>query len=71
MGSLLIAAAEQQIDSCPMEGFDKIKLNQLLELDVKKLSVSSIVAIGYRSNEDANQYLKKVRKSEPELFEEL
>ena len=54
-----------------MEGFDKIKLNQLLELDVKKLSVSSIVAIGYRSNEDANQYLKKVRKSEPELFEEL
>ncbi len=68
MGTLLAAAGELKIDSCPMEGFDADQLNQLLDLNDKHLNVSSIVAVGYRSEDDKNQHLKKVRKSKEELF---
>lgn len=68
LGTLLTTAAELKIDSCPMEGFKNEELNHLLGLNEKNLNVSSIVALGYRSNEDQNQYMKKVRKSKQELF---
>ena len=39
------------------EGYDKI-----LNLNKKGLTTAVIAAIGYRSDEDKNQHLKKVRK---------
>ena len=69
LGSLLAAASEQKIDSCPMEGFDKAKFDEILGLKEKGLTASVLGAVGYRSAEDSHQFLKKVRKPMKDLFE--
>lgn len=68
LGNLLNATAEKEIDACPMEGFDPVQYNEILGLDKLNLNAAVIACIGYRSNEDANQHLKKVRKSTSDLF---
>lgn len=69
MSNLLVACAELKIDACPMEGFDKHAYNQILGLDEMDLNVSVIAAVGYRSQKDATQYRRKVRKTKEELYE--
>ncbi len=69
LGNLLNAAAELKIDATPIEGFEPAKYNEILGLTEKGLHASVVAAIGYRSNEDGNQHLKKVRKPLEELFE--
>ncbi len=69
LGNLLVAAAELKIDTCPMEGFEPQKYNEILGLNDKGLNASVIVAVGYRSSEDKTQFAKKVRKSSDDLFE--
>lgn len=71
LGTLLAAAAELKIDSCPMEGFDKVEFNKILGLKERGLSASVIGAIGYRSQEDPYANFKKVRKPLAELFETI
>jgi nitroreductase len=71
LGALLSAAAEQQIDAAAMEGFDKAKFDEILGLKEKGLTSVCIGAVGYRSPEDANQFLKKVRKPMDQLFETI
>jgi Nitroreductase len=71
LGALICAASEQQIDICPMEGFDKEKFDEILGLKERNLTSACIGAIGYRSEEDTNQFLKKVRKPIEELFETI
>lgn len=68
LGNLLNAAAELKIDTTPMEGFVPAKVNEILGLDKLNLNASLIATIGYRKEEDATQHLKKVRKSNEELF---
>jgi nitroreductase len=68
LGNLLNAAAELKIDVTPMEGFVPAKVNDILGLNELGLNASLLAPIGYRSEEDATQYLKKVRKSNTELF---
>lgn len=68
LGNLLNATAELKIDATPMEGFDPIKFNEILGLDKLNLNASLIATIGYRSEDDTTQHLKKVRKSTEELF---
>lgn len=68
LGNLLNAAAELQIDVTPMEGFEPSKYNEILNLTEQNLNASLVATIGYRHEEDANQYVKKVRKSKEELF---
>ena len=68
LGNLLNAAAELKIDVTPMEGFDPIALNEILDLKAQNLNAALIATIGYRHNDDATQYYKKVRKSNEELF---
>ena len=68
LGFLLFAAAEHQVDACPMEGFDAAKFDEILGLDEKNLSSVVIATIGYRSNDDDYQKQSKVRKSKEELF---
>ncbi|RUA11396.1 MAG: NAD(P)H-dependent oxidoreductase [Flavobacteriia bacterium] len=67
-GNLMQAAAELKIDTCPMEGFEPEKYNEILGLEEKNLNAAVVLAIGYRSEEDATQHLPKVRKSKEELF---
>ncbi|XLS28267.1 NAD(P)H-dependent oxidoreductase [Flavobacteriaceae bacterium M23B6Z8] len=71
LGNLLSAAAHLKIDACPMEGFEPDKFNEILGLDKKGLNAVVMAAVGYRSEEDATQHYKKVRKSENHLFTKL
>ena len=68
LGNLLNAAAELNIDATPMEGFIPAQVNEILGLNKLGLNASLIATIGYRSEDDATQHLKKVRKPNEELF---
>jgi len=69
LANLMNAAAEMKIDVTPMEGFEPEKYNEILGLNALGLNASLVATVGYRHEEDANQYAKKVRKSEADLFE--
>lgn len=69
LGNLLSAAAALRIDACPMEGFEKEKVDEILDLEKQGLSTAVIIPIGYRSEEDNTQHNKKVRRPEEALFE--
>lgn len=68
LANLLNAAAELKIDVTPMEGFEPEKVNELLGFNELGLNASLIATIGYRHEDDATQFYKKVRKSKEELF---
>lgn len=68
LGNLLSAAANMRIDTCPMEGFDNAKFDEILNLKEKNLQSSVIIPVGYRSEDDSYQDLEKVRKSKSDLF---
>ena len=68
LGVLVTAAAEQDIDICPMEGFDPQQFDEILGLTEKGLTATVIATIGYRAEDDALSQLAKVRKAKEELF---
>ena len=45
---MMLAAASIGIDSCPIEGFEREKVENYLKTDIKKYRVSLIVPFGYR-----------------------
>lgn len=55
LGNMMTAAASKGIDSCPIEGFEKEKLDSLLNLDTEKYQVAVLVPFGYRLNEQSTQ----------------
>ncbi|MCH2042668.1 MAG: NAD(P)H-dependent oxidoreductase [Saprospiraceae bacterium] len=71
MGHLLVAAADAQVDTCPMEGFEAAQYNEILGLAERNLSAAVVVTIGYRSEEDGLQHAAKVRKPKETLVVEL
>ena len=68
LGNLLNAAAELKIDVTPMEGFVPAEVNEILGLEALGLNATLIATLGYRHEDDASQYYKKVRKSNEDLF---
>ena len=68
LGNLMNAAAELKIDLTPMEGFVPEQVNAVLGLNDLGLNATLIATLGYRHEEDATQYFKKVRKPTTELF---
>lgn len=70
LGNMMTAAAEIGIDSCPIEGFHREKLEELLEMegiiDKNKFGVSSMVVFGYRKEDPKRA---KTRKSMKEVVE--
>jgi len=69
LGFGLIAAAVEEVDATPMEGFDNAALDKILGLDEQNLSSVTILALGYRDIEnDHYSTAAKVRKSDAELF---
>ena len=61
LGTLLAAAAQLRIDSCPMEGIDAGEYDRILGLTDKGLTATVIAPVGYRSEDDATQHYAKVR----------
>lgn len=68
LGQVLTACALLQLDATPMEGFDPLALDQLLELDQNGLRSILICTIGKRAADDQYQHLKKIRRAKKELF---
>jgi hypothetical protein len=63
LGTALIAAAYEEVDSTPMEGFDPKALDAILNLREKGLRSVVMLPLGYRkSDEDWLLKLKKVRR---------
>ena len=54
-GNMMTAAASIGIDSCPIEGFEKEKLEETLNLDTSKYQVAMVLPFGYRINEQSTQ----------------
>ncbi len=55
LGNMMTAAAFVGIDSCPIEGFEKENVEEVLGLDTNKYQVAVVVPFGYRLNEQSTQ----------------
>lgn len=64
LGIALVAAAELEVDSTPMEGFDPAKVDEILGLAERGLRSVVLLPLGYRDpTGDWLLPMKKVRKS--------
>ena len=71
LGHLLHTCASLRIDATPMEGFQKEAYDEILKLEQQGLQSVLVCPMGYRSSEDMNQKLVKVRRSIIDLFETI
>ena len=53
--NMMSAAAFIGIDSCPIEGFEKEAVEEILALDTSKYQLSMLLPFGYRVNEQSKQ----------------
>src|SRR5690606_14585625 len=67
LGALLTVCAMENIDACPIEGFEPKKYDELLGLDEKGLESVIVLPVGYRDESDFFINLKKVRRGVEEL----
>lgn len=69
LGHALVAAATEDVDATPMEGFDAAKLDEILGLKERGLRSVVIMTLGYRDQDkDPLVNAKKVRRPHDELF---
>lgn len=72
LGTALIAAAEEKVDSTPMEGFIPEEIDALLGLKEKGLRSVILLPLGYRAEEgDWLVNLKKVRLPKEDFITEV
>ena len=72
LGAALIAAAYEEVDATPMEGFDPQALDEILGLRARGLRSVVIVPLGYRQPEgDWLVNLKKVRRPMAQFVTEV
>jgi nitroreductase/dihydropteridine reductase len=72
LGAALIAAAFEEVDATPMEGFDPAAVDQLLGLTERHLRSVVILPLGYRAaQEDWLVNLKKVRRARADFVREM
>ena len=72
VGTALIAAAEEQVDATPMEGFDPTAVDEILGLRARGLRSVVLIPLGYRADEgDWLVNLKKVRRDRANFVTEV
>lgn len=72
LGSALIAAAFEEVDATPMEGFDPLAVDEILDLGARHLRSVVILPLGYRAAEgDWLVNLKKVRRPRENFVTEI
>lgn len=72
LGVALVAAACEEVDSTPMEGFDPNELDELLKLRSRGLRSVAIMPLGYRDEDnDWLVKLKKVRRPRERFITEI
>ena len=67
----IAAAAEQKVDTTPMEGFIPFEFDEILGLTERGLSSVIVCPIGYRHEDDVYQNLPKVRRELNTIVEYL
>ena len=72
VGFALMAAAEQEVDSTPIEGFNPAAVDEILGLKERGLRSVVLIPLGYRDQEgDWLLPMPKVRKSRAAMVTEL
>ncbi|NBZ88460.1 NAD(P)H-dependent oxidoreductase [Stagnihabitans tardus] len=72
LGVALTAAAFEEVDATPMEGFDPAAVDEILGLKAHGLRSVVLMPVGYRASEgDWLNGLKKVRKAREDLIVEV
>lgn len=72
LGSALVAAAFEEVDSTPMEGFDPAAVDEILSLKARNLRSVILLPLGYRQEEgDWLVNLKKVRRDRASFVTEI
>lgn len=71
LGNLLTVCAVEEIDACPMEGFEPKKYDALLGLNEMGLSSVLVLPVGYRAEDDFFSSLKKVRRGVEDVIIEM
>ncbi|MDB6117367.1 MAG: nitroreductase [Verrucomicrobiaceae bacterium] len=61
LGNLMTCAALVGVDTCPMEGFEAAKYDEILDLAKDGLTTAVLLPLGYRSEYDRYAELPKVR----------
>ena len=55
LGNMMTGAASIGIDSCPIEGFEKEKIEKIIGINPKKYQLAVLVPFGYRLKEQSSQ----------------
>jgi nitroreductase len=72
LGIALVAAAFEEVDATPMEGFDPEAVDAILDLKSKNLRSVILLPLGYRADEgDWLVNLKKVRRERSKFVTEI
>ena len=67
LGKLLSYAAINQIDACPMSGFENTGINRVLGLNEQDLNAAILCPVGIRSQDDNTANRTKYRKTTEQL----
>ncbi len=71
LGNLMTVCAVEEIDSCPMEGFNASEFDRILNLKSEGLKSVLLLPVGYRDEADIFAGFKKVRKPLQDAVVEL
>ncbi len=69
LGQFMTSAALLGIDTCPMEGFETDKFDEILGLTARGLTTAVLCPAGYRSEDDRYATLPKVRFADADVIE--
>jgi nitroreductase len=71
LGNFMTSAAVLGIDTCPMEGIEPAKYDELLGLSAKGYATIVVAVAGYRAADDKYAALPKVRFKHEDVIEHL
>ena len=60
LANMMTGAASLGIDSCPIEGFSKAQVEQVLDVDTEQYEVAVLVTFGYRAGEQTPCYRQEI-----------
>jgi nitroreductase len=71
LGNLITSAALLGIDATPMEGFEKARYDDILNLKPRRLTTSVVAALGYRADTDKYATTPKVRFAREQVVQHV
>jgi len=71
LGQLMTCAAMLGIDTCPMEGFNPTKYDELLGLTNQNYSSVVVCPVGYRAEDDKYATMPKVRYDHNQVVQQI